>query len=280
MSIPPEPIVRGVRRWLDLIPTAGVRRARTLFATSREYADLTPTQYAEALAWVEQFGLLASGSETVAPEHLLERILVAGAPSWLPDADVLVQDSAEIPEDALSAAEALGVSPVGALACIRRAWGKVDTEIRREIGDQGEREILRHLSVRPGVMVDHVASWSDAHGYDIAVREATLTCHLEVKATTRINRLTVHLSRNEFETMRSDASWQLAIVILDKARHMARVYSVDGGWIRSCAPTDVAQAGRWESARFDIPPLACEAGIPALAPFLVDSASPLLVGHA
>ena len=278
MSIPPEPIIRGALRWLELIPTAGVQRARTLFATSQEYSDLTPTQYAEALEWGQRSGLFTSRTAAAAPDQLLEEIIVAGAPSWLPDADVLVQDTAEIPEDVLSAAETLGVSPIGTLACIRRAWGKVDTEIRRAIGDQGEAEILRHLRPRSGVAVDHVASWSDAHGYDIAVIDASAVCHLEVKATTRANRLTLYLSRNEFETMRSDSSWQLSMVILNEARCLARVYSVDREWIRSCTPIDAAQGGRWESARLDVPPTACEPGIPALAPFLADAASPLLTG--
>lgn len=280
MSIPPEPIVRGAQRWLELAPTAGVQRTRTLFATSREYADLTPTQYEEALEWAQQSGLLASAEDAPGPERLLEEIIVVGAPSWLADADILIQDSTEIPEDALSAAEALGISPNNTLACIRRAWGKIDTQIRREIGDQGEREVLRHLRTRTGATVDHVASWSDAHGYDIAVGNSSLVCHLEVKATTRVNRLAFYLSRNEFETMLSDSSWQLSVVILNEARQLVRVHSVDRQWIRSCAPNDSAQGARWESARFDVPPAACEAGIPALAPFLVDSASPLLTGSA
>lgn len=280
MSIPPEPIVRGAQRWLELIPTAGLQRARSLLATSQEYADLTPTQYGEALDWVQRSGLLAAESAAISPEHLLEEIIVAGSPSWLPDADILIQDGAEIPEDALSAAESLGLGPLDALACIRRAWGKVDTEIRREIGDQGELEILRHLNPRAGVTVDHVAVWSDAHGYDIAVMDGSLVCHLEVKATTRSNRLTLHLSRNEYETMRSDSWWQLAIVVLGETRRLARVYSVDREWVRSCAPIDTARGGRWEAARFDVPPAACEPGIRALAPFMVSATSPLLAGQA
>lgn len=280
MSIPPEPIVRGALRWLELAPTAGLQRARILLATSTEYADLTPTQYAEALDWVQGAGLLSNRKAHVSPEYLLEQIIFASAPSWLPDADVLVQETTEIPEDVLPTAEALGVTPIETLACIRRAWGKVDTEIRREIGDRGELEVLRYLDARPGVEVDHVASWSDAHGYDIAVTAASTVCHLEVKATSRANRLALHLSRNEFETMRSDCSWQLAIVTLDEARRLARVYSVEREWIRACAPLDAAPGGRWESARFDVPPTACQQGIPTLAPFLADPKSPLLTGRA
>ncbi|WP_424022806.1 protein NO VEIN domain-containing protein [Microbacterium sp.] len=280
MSIPPDPIVTGALRWLELVPTAGVQRARALFSTSRDYADLTPTQYAESWQWVQQSGLLGSATTPDTPERLLEAIIVIGAPSWFPDADVLIQDSAEIPDDALSAAAALGVSPLDTLRCIRRAWGKVDTEIRREVGNRGEHEVLRHLVTRPQVTVDHVASWSDAHGYDIAVFDPALACHLEVKATTRQHRLTLYLSRNEFETMRTDASWQLAAVVLDARLQLSRIYSVARDWIVSCAPADIAHGARWESARFEVPPAACESGIRALAPFLQDPASPLLTGRA
>lgn len=283
MSIPPETIVRGAQRWLQLIPVSGVNRARALLSTAREYADLTPTQYAESLEWVQRTKLLGPESKATqiaaAPERLLEAIILGGSPAWLQDADILIQDTAEIPDDALSAGEALGVSPSATLACIRRAWGKVDIAARERVGAAGEAEILRHLdTLAAGVTVDHVASWSDAHGYDIAVAKSNRECHLEVKATTRENRLTLHLSRNEYETMRLDTAWQLVIVVLDQTLQLARVYSVMREWVDSCAPIDVVVGARWDSARFDVPASACTLGIAALSPFLRDQGSPLLVG--
>jgi hypothetical protein len=214
------------------------------------------------------------------PETLLEAIIVGAAPSWLPDADVLIQDDTEVPEDVLSAAHALRVAPSAALQCIRRAWGKVDTQLRREIGDIGEREVLRNLDIRDGVTVDHVASWSDVHGYDIAVADGSEFCHLEVKATTRENRLTIFLSRNEFETMRADAGWQLVVVVLGDERRLSRVYCVVRDWVRRNAPVDGASGGRWEAARLEVPVAACEPGIPALGPFITNERSPLLTGRA
>lgn len=227
---------------------------------------------------MERAGLLEAAPLARTPDILFEAVILGGAPPWLPDADLLVQDPAEIPEDALSAAEALGVGPTAALACIHRAWGKVDTESRREVGDAGELEVLRHLSTRPGVTVDHVAGWSDAFGYDIAVLDGFRSCHLEVKATTRENRLSLYLSRNEFETMRADPSWSLAMVVLNRARQLAKVYSIDRAWIQMAAPADTPGGGRWSSARFDIPEGASSPGIPALAPFIDSQSSPLLTG--
>jgi hypothetical protein len=283
MSIPPEPIIRGAQRWLQLIPVAGIQRARALLATAREFADLTPTQYAESLEWIHEANLLGSGSEAsevaADPLRLLEAVIIGGTPSWLRDADVLIQNVAEIPDDAFVAANALGVSPSNTLACIRRAWGRVDTELRQRIGDQGEREVLSRLDTVPGVTIDHVASWSDAHGYDIAVASAQGRCHLEVKATTRANRLTFHLSRNEYETMKTDPDWQLVIVVLDHALRLSLIFSVMKKWLDSCAPIDTAIAARWDSARFEAPPAICEPGVPMLAPFLSDQTSPLLIGR-
>ncbi|WP_398433923.1 protein NO VEIN domain-containing protein [Sinomonas atrocyanea] len=151
--------------------------------------------------------------------------------------------------------------------------------MRRYVGERGEEEILRYLITLPGVQIDHVASWSDAYGYDIAVLGAMRECHLEVKSTTRANRLTLHLSRNEFETMKADEAWHLVAVVLDQELRLARVYAIARDWIQSCAPADTALGARWDSAKFDVPQAACTPGIPALAPFLSCEDSPLLVGR-
>lgn len=284
MPIPPEPIIKAARRWLEHLPAEGLKRARSLLTNAREYADLTPTQYAEALSWIQATNLVGADGKLnaldVPPDRLLEAIIIAGSPPWLADADLLINNAAEVPDDAMGAASGLGLSPDEALVVIERARSKVDLEARRLVGDSGEREVLRLLTPLSGVVVDHVASWSDAHGYDVSVTGSGTACHLEVKSTTRSNRRTIYLSRNEFETMRRDPAWVLAIVILDSELALSRIFQVSGAWVLDRAPKDTAPGARWESVRLDVPAAECIPGVSALLPLTADPHSPLLTGTA
>ncbi|MFF8681702.1 protein NO VEIN domain-containing protein [Streptomyces sp. NPDC015237] len=128
---------------------------------------------------------------------------------WFQDADLLIRRPDEVPEDALRAAESLGITPEEAYARVRTTWGKVDTEERSRIGSAGELALLELLSGSAQGRVEHVAAWSDGHGYDIFIDAGQGSAHLEVKSTVRAGRLTIYISRNEYETMLRDPVWEL-----------------------------------------------------------------------
>lgn len=242
--------------------------------TSAQYQDLTPTQYETALAWLEARGLLekpllASAHARVAVfEHLV------GEAGWFANADLLVREPDELPLDAAFAADELGLNPVAAAQVIRTHWGRVDTARREEVGAAGERALLSLLrgSLVPSATVEHVAAVSDGLGYDIAVGARDFECHIEVKSTTRKASGSFYLSRNEFEVCRFDGLWVLVFVQLSTSLQLEQVETVSAHWLREAAPADTSLAVRWESARFEAPREAREAGIGRLGDLLaVDS---------
>jgi hypothetical protein len=263
MPIPPEPVVRGARRWLALLPNNGAQRTRSILANSQQYSDLTLTQYEAALSWLTRAGLseLTTSTPNFADEEsLFEAILLVGKPLWLENADVLVQSVDEIPDDALSLASALELRDETALEGIRRAWRKVDMAARELVGAAGEEAFVAD--------VEQISLWSDAHGYDVDVRKADSVCHIEVKSTTRANYWRLFLSRHEYETMLRDPHWLLVFVRLDHDMHVVSITSVDSSWVRQATPRDLSLSARWESVRIDVPPVAQVPGAPALHKFL------------
>ena len=48
------------------------------------------------------------------------------------------------------------------------SWGKVDTAARERVGAAGEAALVALLRERTDGRVDHVSTWSDGFGYDIA----------------------------------------------------------------------------------------------------------------
>jgi hypothetical protein len=262
-----------------MLPTSGAARVRALLTTHSEFSDITPTQYESAYAWIRETGLAGDlQSSEPAPRRVFESAVAHSGAPWLPDADILLRGPDELPEDALRAAQVLGISDADAYAQIRMAWGKVDTAERSRIGLAGELALVSLLaaSVRGGV--DHVAARSDGHGYDIAVAADHARAHLEVKSTTRRARLTVYLSRNEFETMRRDPAWQLVVLCLGQEMEPRAIASVPKEWIAAQAPADRSPYARWESCRLDVPPGVLVPGIPSIASLLVEDASELLTG--
>ncbi|MFI6325535.1 DUF3883 domain-containing protein [Nonomuraea sp. NPDC050556] len=182
---------------------------------------------------------------------------------WFPDADLLIHSPEELPEDALRAAGTLGLGTGDALAVVRQAWSKIDAAARADVGSAGEHALMALLSAETDVPARHVAAESDGYGYDIE-REPF---HIEVKSTTRRGRLSIYLSRHEYETMRRDPFWILVTVRLDQSLQPVAVATVNRDWISARAPADKQVGGRWESARFDVPHEALTPGCPALAPF-------------
>ncbi|MEU7028683.1 DUF3883 domain-containing protein [Streptomyces sp. NPDC046275] len=253
---------------------------REVFRATPRFSDLTLTQYEAAYAWLSETGLLSDLHSSVPARFRVFRAALAhsGAP-WLPDADVLVRGPDELPGDALRAADLLEISAEDAFGQLNSIWGKLDTSERERIGAAGEMALLRMLTVSVDAQVEHVAAWADGFGYDIAVSAVHCTVHVETKTTIRRGRLSVYLSRNEFEVMLRDPAWELVAVRLTPSLEPEAVATVPREWIAEQAPVDRGGQGRWESCRLDVPPDIPVPGVPSLAPLLLGSASGLLSGE-
>ncbi|SMF07535.1 methionine repressor, MetJ [Streptomyces sp. Amel2xC10] len=281
MPVPPEPVLRAAVRWLERLPASGAARVRALFTAHEDFSDITPTQYDAAFSWIRETGLLEETHSGVPVRcRVFEAAMAQSGVPWFRDADLLVRRPDELPEDALRAAEALGLTPDEAYAQVSTAWGKVDTEERSRIGSAGELELLELLSASAEGRVEHVAAWSDGYGYDIFVDAYEHSAHLEVKSTVRAGRLTVYISRNEYETMLRDPAWEMVTVRLTPELKLVAVAAVPRDWIADHVPSDRTARGRWESCRLDIPPDVPVPGIPSVAPLLADTAPGVLRGHA
>ncbi|WP_078625251.1 DUF3883 domain-containing protein [Streptomyces iakyrus] len=279
MPVPPDPVLRAAVRWLEKLPASGAARSRALFTTHSDYSDITPTQYDAAYAWIKDTGLLGETSSSI-PLHcrIFDAAMEHSGVPWLRDADVLIRRPDELPEDALRAAETLGLTHEVAYAQVSSIWGKVDTEERSRIGSAGELALLELLSESADGRVEHVAAWSDGYGYDIFVDAHQRSAHLEVKTTLRVGRLTVYISRNEYETMLRDPNWELVTVRLTADLEVTAVAAVPKHWIADHVPSDRTSRGRWQSCRLDIPPDVPVPGIPSIVPMLTEAAPAVLRG--
>ncbi|WP_372499765.1 DUF3883 domain-containing protein [Herbiconiux aconitum] len=164
----------------------------------------------------------------------------------------LIKGPDELPSDALGVAEVLGLNPNAAYAELASAWARIDLARRSEVGAAGESLLLQALEQSCRAQVVHMSQISDGYGYDIAVVGDDLETHLEVKSTTRRGRTEFYLSRNEYQTMLRDSSWELVFCVLSHdLSAIELVYSVDKDWIERAAPVDLVARGHWQSARFD-----------------------------
>ncbi|SFR24275.1 protein of unknown function [Lentzea waywayandensis] len=280
MAIPSDRILRAAVRWLELLPHSSPARCRALFTTHTDYSDITPTQYELAYVWLREAGLLRDPERSRSVELRVFSAAMSSSPAaWFADADILVREPSELPADALRVADLLGFSAEEAHGEIVAMWGKVDLERRQQVGAAGELALVKLLAKYVPARVDHVAAVSDGHGYDIAVHTAPLATHLEVKSTLRRGRLTIHLSRHEFETMRRDAQWLLVAVRLTSELVPAAIATVPSDWISANVPVDHTISGRWEACRLEAPPEVLQPGIPALAGIPADNCSALLTGE-
>lgn len=268
-------------RWLERLPASSPARCRALFNAHSEFSDVTPTQYETAYAWLRSTGLLEGLYSSVPARHRVFTAAVASSGTqWFPDADVLVRGPDELPDDSLRATRSLRLTEDDAYAQVVAAWGKVDTAERERIGAAGELALVALLEGSVHARVEHVAAVADGYGYDIAVHAGPHSAHFEVKSTVRRGRLTVYLSRNEYETLRRDPAWQLVAIQLTAGLEAAAVASVPAEWIAAHVPTDLGSKGRWESCRLEVPADVPVPGIPTLAPLLAVDASELLTGAA
>ncbi|MBO3103722.1 DUF3883 domain-containing protein [Cellulomonas fengjieae] len=266
MRLPPEPVLLAAKRWLEILPSSGgIPRAQALLTTHTSYSDLTPTQYATALAWLRERGLLADvGSPIPAANRVLSAIFEQAAPPWVQDADELVQSPDELPSDIVSAGVSLGVHAGAVFEQLVSSWGKVDTAARERVGAAGEAALVAMLKDNTGARVDHVSTWSDGFGYDIAFTQGAISAHLEVKSTTRLGRFTAYLSRHEYNVMLRDDHWVLVTVRLSADLKIDAVGSVPTGWIAENVPGDTGPLGSWASCKLEIPAEVMQSGIPQL----------------
>ncbi|MGY4772895.1 DUF3883 domain-containing protein (plasmid) [Kribbella sp. CWNU-51] len=228
--------------------------------------------------WLKDHALLSTaGTRSSKRASLFEAAVVESL--WFRDADTLISSPESLPDDALRAAEALGIGPEAAHAVIRAAWGKVDTAERARLGSAGEQALVELLSSIPGVSVLHVAKESDGYGYDIQVTTDAQTLHLEVKTTTRRGNLRIYLSRNEYDTMLRDRAWTLVAVRLTEELKLAAIATINRDWVHAAAPVDSAPGSRWESVRLDVPPDVLTVGMPALVDAIPPPLDPLLRGE-
>lgn len=255
MRLPPEPILLAARRWLELLPSSGgIARAQALLTTHRQYSDVSPTQYATALSWLRDLELLGKvGSPIPLANLVLGAIFENAAPPWIQDADELVQSPDELPMDIISAGKVLGLDANGVYEQVITSWGKVDTAVRERVGVAGEAALVSILRESSAGRVDHVSTWSDGFGYDIAFAWGAASAHLEVKSTTRTGRFTAYLSRHEYRVMLRDHRWVLVTVRLTADLEIAGVGSVPRDWIAANVPRDAGPSGSWASCKLEVP---------------------------
>jgi hypothetical protein len=271
---PSKGILTAARRWIGLLNRSDFAQAAVLIRTNPQFADLTATQYALARDWLLETDVLQStpGGLRLAPALqdlspketavlLFARSLEASPPTWLRDADELVLKESELPTDAADLAVDLGISETEALLSIRQVFGHIDLAARSEVGKAGEACLVAALEATWPGSTRHVALEHDGLGYDIVVQTNNKNWHLEVKSTTRRGRLTLHLSRQEYEVSRIDPDWRLVALGLDTDLGLACVATVDKAIIDALAPNDEPGGARWESAGYELTPSMLRAGM-------------------
>jgi hypothetical protein len=277
MPIKPEPILLAAERWLELLPRNGETRSRAIFASTARYGDLTTTQYESAYDWIKAAGLLNNLSAAGPASH---RVFVAAIETseapWLQNADEFEGDPGLLPEDVIAAATALKVDLEVASNYVHSAWGKVDLALREEVGSAGERALVDLLEGYTDAKVDHVSLWNDGFGYDVALRLDDFVAHIEVKSTLRQQRLSIHLSRNEFRTAGRDSAWMLVALRLDRDDYAIRSSAtIPTAWLNTQVPSDSGDYGSWESCRLDVPTASLTPGLSTLTPLFGDNVSEL-----
>ncbi|MDP3271603.1 protein NO VEIN domain-containing protein [Limnobacter sp.] len=272
--LPAETVLRAAARWLRLLNGTHLAQAWALIRADSRYTDLTQTQYAAALQWLQTLKLVADagrGDELAAdvvalPEALLnvvlfERGLEHASPAWLADADQLIPDPTELPGDALQLAKVLGLTDAAAFNAALRVHGKIDLERRQLIGSAGELELVILLEdLYPG-STTHVALKHDGFGYDILFRYGEYEWHLEVKSTTRRGRLSVHLSRHEHDVGARDPQWRLVVIGLDEGLKLRALATAKHSKIMGRAPRDFSQLSQWASVLHQLGPDDLDAGL-------------------
>ncbi|WP_418907700.1 protein NO VEIN domain-containing protein [Glutamicibacter endophyticus] len=239
-----------------------------LLTTHPRFSDLSPMQYSAALSWLGKSGLLESlesNEYSLEPaDQILSAILEIDGPSWVKDADILVQSSEELPIDILKAGRSLGLDADHIYEQLVRSWGKVDVAERERFGAAGEFALVELLRGITGARIDHVSQRSDGFGYDVAFVQGDYSAHLEVKSTGRKERFVAYISRNEYRVMQRDPCWVMVTVRLSEDLKVTDVGSVSKDWIASHIPCDSSKLGHWETCRLEIPADAIKSSVAEL----------------
>lgn len=258
--LPAETWLEAARRWLVLLQTSPAPQAWQVIRGDSSYADISTTQYMSGLDLLIDLGLvsrdqdgpqvsaaaLATPAEGL-PDLLFREVLRGVEPPWLRDADVLVADADDLPQDAIKLAAALGLGDAAALTAVRQVHGKLNLAARARIGLAGETAVVQLLRTHGLSNVRHVALADDGLGYDVAARAADCWWHIEVKSTSAASRLRFFLSRHEFAVGQLDPNWLLVIVALD-GECLSGCWTVDAAYLAANAPQD--GEARWETARY------------------------------
>lgn len=259
-------ILIGAARWLHELSFRDEDGARLSLRTQPRFRDLTPTQYEIALDWLKSKNLYpvlrVSEDWTRGPgARVLGAAIGASTPPWLPDADSLIREPAELPIDIVELGEQLGLKPPEIYDEVKRVWRKFDDTAQRALGAAGETALMRWLEENVDARVLQVSEFDDTAGFDLAlIVGERIEARIEVKATRREDSVVVFLSRNELETMRVHETWCLQVVHLD-ANDSIRFLS----WI---APETILegepQDGRfatWQSMKMILPSQALRPGV-------------------
>lgn len=260
-----ETIARAAKRWLSLLRTSTFPQAWGIIHADARYTDLTKTQYSAALDWLHAHDFLMADDNGFKlnsklkllplPQTnrlLFERILETSEVPWLPDADILIPDASELPQDAASIGTMLGLTDESAFLAVRQIHGRIDLARRAMIGGAGEKALFTYLEHHWPGATTHVALSNDGFGYDLAFFYAGIEWHLEVKSTVRRGRITVYMSRHEFETGASDPNWRLVVVELSSDLNMYSFATAPFDALKRCAPQDVSLHSKWQSASFQL----------------------------
>jgi Domain of unknown function (DUF3883) len=274
---PPDSVLRAARVWIGLLQRTSTAQSWALIRSSAAYEDLSRTQYIAGFEWLQSVGLIEDSSigrqlsvelrglsEEEVGIAVFERCLVAWAPAWLPDSDILIASEDDLPEDAIAVATALGLNERQATNAVRRVEGHIDLEGRARTGAAGERQLAECLEQRWPGCVDHVSLRHDGFGYDLRLVADGVPWHIEVKSTVRRGRLSIYVSRQEFEVSLVDPNWRLVVVGLTEAGVAQVAATLQRAALRERAPTDQRPGGRWQSARFDRTSQHLDPGLPFL----------------
>jgi hypothetical protein len=234
-----------------------------VLAASPKYADLSPSNYIDALDWLRQRHLVTEADEPNGRPHdvfLTEIAVTAEAldPEELPNPSFL-------PSTILDAAGTVGMPETEAWERTLALGRKIDLERRARIGSLGELAIVEHLAGM-GCAVRHVSLESDQLGWDVFASFRGATKHLEVKTTTSNARLRVYLTKQEYQVSLGDPAWMLMVALISDEGQLICYAHVDSSAISSAVPVDSGTHGRWESCSIDLSPEHLTPGAPLPLP--------------
>ncbi len=257
---------RDVADWVRAARTHGtfVAAATDLAAPARHLLSARLAEQAQSIVLAPPLAGIAGIANDVTLRHIARVLLAADPPAWLRIA-VSSHGVARqyIPTADLRALEWLEPELDDILVDVCHAVSRPrDTEFRKRIGDAAEAVVLAALRA-DGRHPTHVASISDAFGYDIELAGSP-KIRIEVKGCSANNRGTFHLSRNEYnKCLLYGDEWLLTQVVFANSAfvascleptHIVGIFEVSAREIASAVPPDTPEFTWTESAMITPPP--------------------------